>query len=100
MSINIAGIDKAELLAALYNAAVPVGLGVLHFTPEPMPTEQAAGLIKERDRGNGRIYFDYLGGRPLKVDVGGDEMRTDLYDRDQGHGAAEAVVAKLRSTSA
>ena len=43
-----------------------------------------------------RIYFDYLYGRCLKVDIGGDEMKADLFDRDHGQGALAGVIESLR----
>lgn len=100
-AVNIAGINKAELLAALYNEASPLGMGFLHYTPEKMTTEQAQALIDDGHddlmfRRHQRLYFDYVKGRPLKVDLSGDEMSTALYNRDQGQGSAERVVENLR----
>lgn len=40
--------------------------------------------------------IDYLGGRPIKCDLGRDTVDPWLYDRDMGAGAFAAVVAKLR----
>ena len=34
--IDISGIDKAALLAALYNGAKPFGMGVHHYEPRDM----------------------------------------------------------------
>jgi hypothetical protein len=92
--MNIAGINKAELLAALYNRARPQGMGFLHFTPEDMTVAQAERILSERKFG---ASFDYLQGRVMKVDLDGDEMRTDLYNRDNGPGAAEAIIDEFRS---
>jgi len=61
--IDITGYDKAEVLAALYNASVPLGLGNLHFKNEIMTVEQARDLLKEQ------TYFDYLYGRVMKIDL-------------------------------
>lgn len=103
--INIAGIDKAELFAALYNHAKPMGMGFLHFDPTPLDKESAEKLMARGDDSHamfpgmstGRaLYFDYVKGRPLKIDLSGDEMDTYLYNRDQGDGAAERIVAELR----
>lgn len=106
MKISIKGIDKAELLAALYNAARPLGMGMLRCLPGDMSIEEARKCLGMGDdhardfpefvKGDRKMYFDYLHGRPLKVDLSGDEMSTDLYDRDQGKGAAERIVAALR----
>lgn len=39
-----------------------------------------------------RIYFDYLQGRVMKVDLAGDELDPRLYDRDNGEGAARRAI--------
>jgi len=92
-AINIEGIDKAKLLAALYNASHPQGMGFLHYDPEPMGEDEAREILKTY------TYFDYLKGRVLKVDLSSDvELFADLYDRDNGPGAAEYVVEELRET--
>lgn len=82
MEIVIKGIDKPSVLAALYNRAKPLGMGFLHYTPEPMTRTEAAELLKKFD------YFDYLKGRVMKVDLRGDAIETRLYDRDNGERAA------------
>jgi hypothetical protein len=82
--------DKAEVLAALYNNSKPQGLGFLHYTPEDMSIKDARDLLNV-----GQTYFDYLKGRVMKIDLSTDELRTDLYDRDNGPGAAKAALAKL-----
>lgn len=49
-TVSIAGLDKAEVLAALYNASIPLGLGKLQYNPRPMePVEAAALLAQSRD---------------------------------------------------
>jgi hypothetical protein len=88
--ISIAGLDKAEVLAALYNAARPQGLGHLHSTPEPMGADVARMLLEHQD------YFDYLGGRVMKVRIR-DEIDPTLYDRDNGAGAMAAAIDALRA---
>ena len=99
--INISQADKAEVLAALYNAAKPAGgLGLVHARKEPMTVEQARALIKritddtgfERRHG---LYFDYVWGRPLKVDLSEDALNVSLYDRDQGVGAGLLALANV-----
>ncbi len=104
--INIAGLDKAELFAALYNHAKPLGMGLLHYDPTPLTKESAQKMMEGGDdvsrmfpgvRAGRSLYFDYVKGRPLKIDLSGDEMETSLYNRDQGDGAAERIVAELRA---
>jgi len=78
--------NKAKTLAALYNAAKPQGLGLLHFTPEDMTEDHANTLLEDT------TYFDYVHGRVMKVDLSGDEFSPALYDRDNGLGSAAAAL--------
>lgn len=88
--IDISKLNKAEVLAALYNSSRQQGMGLLN--PEgrqQMNKEQAADLL-------GKItYFDYLQGRVMKVDLKGDSFNEGLYDRDNGSGAARAAISHL-----
>lgn len=90
--IDISGLDKAAVLAALYNNSVPLGMGLLHFDPTPMSVEDARAILNI-DR---VPYFDYLHGRVMKVDLANDELDPRLYDRDLGEGAAKSVIDSLR----
>jgi hypothetical protein len=92
MTISITGLDKAEVLMALYNRARPQRMGFLHYTPTPLAKEEAQQLLA------GSNYFDYLNGRVMKVSLEGDELDPRLYDRDNGSGAAAEVIAELRKT--
>ena len=99
--ISIAGLDKAAVLAALYNASRQQGLGLLD--PQgwvAMTRQQAQDILDEAAKNCGRYRFDYLRGRVLKVNLDGDELNPTLYDRDNGPGAAAAVIAELWSLSA
>ena len=89
--IDIKGLDKADVLAALYNGARAQGLGFLHATNGDMTREAAQALLD-----SGQTYFDYLHGRVMKVDLSGDELNPWLYDRDNGEGAAITVIRQLR----
>lgn len=112
--MNIHGINKAELLAALYNRAKPQGLGWITAEKDNMTKAEAKTFL------SGDNYFDYLKGRVLKIDIsgeyyqtfkpkskkkrivekckkkyGGMKLYTYLYNRDNGHNAAENVVKML-----
>ena len=87
--INLAGLDKAAVLAALYNASRPLGMGFLRYDPADMTVEEARELLKKYS------YFDYLKGRVMKVDLLGDSFDPWLYDRDNGKGAAMRVISAL-----
>ena len=91
-TINIAGFNKAEVLAVLYNASKPQGMGFMHYDPKPMTKEEAEALLKKT------TYFDYLKGRVMKVVLSGDELNPWGYDRDNGQGAMERALADLLRT--
>ena len=91
-NINLKGLNKAAVLAALYNASKPQGMGFMHYNPTPMTIEEAEGLLE-------RTYdFDYLKGRVMKVNLDGETLDPSDYDRDNGEGAAAAAIASLKIT--
>lgn len=104
--VDITGLEKADVLKALYDASHPLGLGRLdHRSSQPLPLEEARRIItKLRTIWAERLptrwaYFDYLQGRVLKVNLTGDEFDETLYDRDNGPGAAEQALASIRVTT-
>ena len=90
--MNISHLRKAAVLAALYNGSKPQGLGVFQFDPTPMTEEEAQAILNQKATST---YFDYLKGRVMKINLGGDELDTRLYNRDNGEGKAESILAKL-----
>jgi len=107
--IDIKGINKAELLAALFNESKQQGMGLYDRRgAKPMTVEDAQSVIDDRLRywtekgisaeavmSEQGLRFDYLRGRVMKVDIGGDELDPRLYDRDNGFGAADDAVMPL-----
>ncbi|MGB4762636.1 MAG: hypothetical protein WBP12_04775 [Candidatus Saccharimonas sp.] len=113
-NVNIEGLNKADVLAALYNASRPMGMGLLQAAGGPVDMDRAyaqqlleLGSDASGDypsgtafmRGN-QLYFDYLYGRPLKLDLSSDtEFNPWGFDRDNGGaGAAQRVIDHLRET--
>ena len=91
--IDVSDIKPAALLAALYNRARAQGMGF--FAAQPDMTEADAEAVLAKDpRGD----FDYLHGRAMKVQIGEPVLDAQLYDRDNGRGAAQSVVDALRRT--
>ncbi len=89
--VDIKGLNKAEVLAALYNNSKPQGLGFLHFDAKDMTVAEAEEILKQT------TDFDYLKGRVMKVNLSSDDSFEEwLYDRDNGNGAAEKVISGLR----
>lgn len=93
--VGISNLDKAQVLAALYDASKPLGMGLLHFDPAPMSLTEASLLLD----GSNSKYFGYVKGRVMKVDLSKSEFDPRLYDRDNGQGAAQAVIDKLNAHS-
>ena len=91
MVISIKGLNKAAVLAALYNASKPQGAGFLGYDSRPM-TEQEAQQILEA---NPHKYFYYLNGRVMKIGLDKDEVDTWGYDRDNGELAAKKAIEAL-----
>lgn len=90
--IDTRDLKKAAVLAALYNASKPQGLGFLQFDPAPMTEKEAEEVLKCG------TYFDYLKGRIMKVDLKNDDGFDErLYDRDNGLGAAQRAINRIRS---
>jgi len=90
--MNISHIPKAKVLAALFNAAKPFGSGYIQYNPNHIMSEDEASKILE-----GQVYFDYLEGRLMKVNLSLNELDTSNYNRDNGAGAAEAVINEIKA---
>lgn len=87
--IDISDLSKPLVLAALYNASKPQGMGFLQFNPTPMTESEAAEILKVDTR------FDYLKGRVMKIRIE-DKLNPWGYDRDNGQGAAQRAIDALR----
>jgi len=55
--LSLKGLNKADVLAVLYNASKPQGMGFMHYDPKPMTRDKAKQLLD-----SGQTYFDYLNG--------------------------------------
>lgn len=82
------GLDRYEVLCALYNKSKPLGLGMLFFTPGQLSLEEAHEQL------DGYDYADYVKGRVIKAKLpeGAESFSPRLYDRDNGEGAALAAL--------
>lgn len=95
--MDISKYNKADVLRLLYNRAKVQGMGFLQARPGDMTKEEATDLIHQRSslHQRSRLYFDYLFGRVMKVDLSNNELDTRLYNRDNGPGAAEKAIEGL-----
>ena len=92
--INIKGLNKAEVLKALYDHSHVQGMGFMQAVPKGTVTVEHCQMLLDT---TGYPYFDYLYGRVIKVDLSGDEFDERLYDRDCGPGAAERAIQRIRN---
>jgi hypothetical protein len=93
--IDITGVERAELLATLYNGAQPFGFGKNQFDPRDMTVAEAQTLLD-----NGQTEFDYLKGRLMKVKFTGDALLDDWgYDKTYGIDVVQRVVDNLRASN-
>lgn len=97
--IDIKGLDKAEVLLALWNASRMQGMSFLGFSG-PLTLSKAVECVEQARHtgmsGKEEIYFDYLNGKVMKIDIAPDEIDPRLYDRDNGEGAAQRAIDNLR----
>ncbi len=108
--VNIQGLNKADVLAALYNHTRPGGMGLLQAAngPNVMDRAYAEHLLANGQAATGDYpagfsrdaYFDYVHGRCLKIDLSSDkEFSPRGFDRDNGgEGTAQKIVDRLRET--
>lgn len=104
--INIQGLPKAKVLAALHNATSALGMGRLHDLGRDMTEAEAQAFIdrgtddmgfdRDRTHDGNTLKFDYVRGRPIKANLAGDEFDERGFDRDAGQGRAERAIATLR----
>lgn len=97
--MNISDVCKVELFLNLYNRAKVQGKGVFQQKKTPMTIEEARAYMQAVFENTGRVYFDYVYGRVMKIDLTDNEVSTHLYNRDNGQGAAEEVLASTRKCS-
>lgn len=94
--IDITGLDPAAVLAALYNASKPIGMGVLQARDGDMTVAEAQVLLAQTNN------FDYLYGRPIKVTIPTDTSEPGTiinprnYDCNFGIGTAAAAIDAIR----
>ncbi len=87
--IFIEGLDKAEVLAALYDSAKTTDSSL---PPHHMSLDEARLLLD-----SGQTSFDDVLGRAIQVDLKRDTVYAGRYDAQNGFGTAKQVIEKLRA---
>jgi len=102
MNIDISGLNKADVLAALYNASRPVESGFLQAAGRPFDLNRtlAQELLDQAAAEDPQLLFDYVYGRPLRIDLTDDvEIDPQWYDEaNGGDGTAARIIQHLRTT--
>ena len=89
-NVDISGLDKAQVLLALWKGSHAQGLSFLGI--ETFDINSARELISNSKS----MYFDYVAGHVIKCDLSGDEFNPCNYDRDNYEGAAADIIDSLR----
>jgi hypothetical protein len=92
--IDLEEMDKAEVLATLYNAATPFGMGFLEYEAKPMTKDDARNILDKFHE-----PFDYLKGRAMKIDLSDDMLDPSRYDNYYGAGTALKALMALSKTN-
>lgn len=89
--VNIAGLDKVEVLRALWtkSGSSEVSQRVKSQWGAPSVFDWNAACAEVQS------YVDYFQGRVIKCNLKGDSFDPAMFDRDNGAGAAAAAVATL-----
>lgn len=93
MDVNIEGLDRGDVLLALYEGTTELGMGALHaLPPGTLTAADCRAALEQTD------YTDYFHGRPIKVRLAKGTTTIDVspYDRDSRVPGAQ-VIAALRS---
>lgn len=80
-----------DLVKAAYDLSKPVGMGFLHFRPEPLTDEQASSYIED----NGTVRLDYVNGRSVKMTVFIDKNTKTLYISDSWYDHSDDDLLNL-----
>lgn len=88
--VDIRGLNKADVLAALYNNSFLV-IHTEEYSLEDMTRGEAEEILSKN------TWVDYIKNRPIKVHFDKDDyIITNLYDRTNGQGAGKRAIEELR----
>tara|TARA_Y100001963_G_scaffold156562_1_gene250478 strand:+ start:1692 stop:2201 length:510 start_codon:yes stop_codon:yes gene_type:complete len=93
--IDIAGIDKAQLLIALYNKAIPVVPSYRKdtYVKEPLTVKEAQMYLDSTDG------ISFIREIPIETNLLGTSAVVDFYDARNGHHAFRSVVNEVKNAN-
>lgn len=93
--VDITGLDKAMVLVALVSGAEICNNGWMDKDCyKQLTLDKARKLLKEKDATY--CHFDFVHGRAIKVTFNENNFSSFFYDRENGQGAAQNAVDRLR----
>ena len=91
--IDISSKDKYEVFAALYNACLPVGLGLGDYNPMPWNKTMAEFGFKHFGKeADGRVHFKWVAGRPMSISFQDNLVYVGSYNYENETGLAQRVI--------
>lgn len=93
--IDISNKDRNEVLAALYNASTPIGMGFEQYNPMPWTKEIAALYFEQfgQPDKDDVIAFDWIMGRPVHCTFVDHLVYVAAYNHDNERGLAQRAIA-------
>lgn len=93
--IDISDKDRNEVLAALYNASTPVGMGFVQYNPMPWTKEIASMYFEQfgQPDKDGVIAFKWVMGRPLNCKFIENLVYVAGYNNDNEWGLAQRAIS-------
>lgn len=98
--IDISNKDRGEVLAALYNASIPIGPGFEHYNPIPWTKDVADYYLEQyaiRNDDSDVIVIDYILGRPIKCTFQGNLIAVSGYDNVNEKNQAERIISRCKN---
>lgn len=99
--IDISNKDRNAVLAALYNASTPYGMGFVEYNPMSWSKEMAKMYFEHYGEPNneGGISFKYILGRPVNVYFIDNLVYVAAYNADNEQGLAQRAIATCPNIS-
>jgi len=91
-TIDISKRGKPEVLCAFFDKAQKSAKGE---HPGNMSLDEARKLIEELTNSSKRLYFGIVHGRYLHIDISGDEMEIDDFEKHNGEEATYKVFQNI-----
>lgn len=97
--IDISDKDRSDVLAALYNASTPIGMGFAQYNPMPWTKEIAQMYFEQYacPDESGAISFKWIMGRPVHCTFVDNLVYVKSYNLDNEFGLAQRAIATCKN---